>query len=169
MFFHGTGYIIPEGWPKCKDVVFKTRMVEHPTRTVLQPLDPGQMDTCCETDESFFFTRLAYIAIVAAVTVMAEGYTILENFIQKDGFVLTSLLSTYLIPTVQDVPEKVNSVILEYADPIGPYFIAYIQIRSSLSGLINPWPATLRAAIIGLTASSSNVRTVMCSPPRNRY
>lgn len=53
--------------------------------------------------------------------VQASGYTILENFIQRDGFVLTPFLSTYLIPTVQDVPEQVKSVILEYADPIGPY------------------------------------------------
>jgi CO/xanthine dehydrogenase Mo-binding subunit len=53
--------------------------------------------------------------------VQATGYAILENFIQKDGFVLTPMLSTYLIPTVQDVPDEVKSVILEYADPIGPY------------------------------------------------
>jgi CO/xanthine dehydrogenase Mo-binding subunit len=53
--------------------------------------------------------------------VQAEGYTILENFIQKDGLVLTPYFSTYLIPTVDDVPERVKSVILEYADPIGPY------------------------------------------------
>ena len=53
--------------------------------------------------------------------VQATGYTILENFIQKDGYVLTPHLSTYLIPTVHDVPDQVKSVILEYADPIGPY------------------------------------------------
>jgi len=53
--------------------------------------------------------------------VQAMGYAILENFIQKDGFVLTPLLSTYLIPTVQDVPDQIKAVILEYADPIGPY------------------------------------------------
>ena len=53
--------------------------------------------------------------------VQATGYTILENFIQRDGFVLTPYLSTYLIPTVQDVPDHVKSIILEYADPIGPY------------------------------------------------
>jgi CO/xanthine dehydrogenase Mo-binding subunit len=53
--------------------------------------------------------------------VQAAGYAILENFIQRDGFVLTPLLSTYLIPTVQDVPEQVKAVILENADPIGPY------------------------------------------------
>jgi CO/xanthine dehydrogenase Mo-binding subunit len=53
--------------------------------------------------------------------VQASGYAILENFIQRDGFVLTPLLSAYLIPTVHDVPDQVKSVILEYADPIGPY------------------------------------------------
>ncbi len=53
--------------------------------------------------------------------VQATGYAILENFIQRGGFVLTPYLSTYLIPTVQDVPDSVKSVILEYADPIGPY------------------------------------------------
>ena len=53
--------------------------------------------------------------------VQASGYAILENFIQKDGFVKTPFLSTYLIPTVNDVPGQVKSVILENADPIGPY------------------------------------------------
>jgi CO/xanthine dehydrogenase Mo-binding subunit len=53
--------------------------------------------------------------------VQATGYAILENFIQRGGFVLTPYLSTYLIPTVQDVPDTVKSIILEYADPIGPY------------------------------------------------
>jgi CO/xanthine dehydrogenase Mo-binding subunit len=53
--------------------------------------------------------------------VQATGYAILENFIQKDGIVLTPYLSTYLIPTVDDIPGKVKSVIEEYADPLGPY------------------------------------------------
>jgi len=53
--------------------------------------------------------------------VQATGYALIENFIQRDGYVLTSMLSNYLIPTVQDIPENVKSVILEYADPIGPY------------------------------------------------
>ncbi len=49
--------------------------------------------------------------------VQASGYAILENFIQRDGFVLTPLLSTYLIPTVQDVPEQVKAVILGICRP----------------------------------------------------
>ncbi len=53
--------------------------------------------------------------------VQAAGYVLMENYVQKDGYVLSDKLSTYLIPTVLDVPEVVESLILEYPDPIGPY------------------------------------------------
>ncbi len=58
---------------------------------------------------------------VEGAVVQAAGYGLMENFVQRDGQVLTSTLSTYLIPTSVDVPEEVESIILEYADPIGPY------------------------------------------------
>ena len=58
---------------------------------------------------------------IEGAVVQAAGYTVTENFIQKDGYVLTDKLSNYLIPTVLDVPDQVQSLILEYADPIGPY------------------------------------------------
>lgn len=53
--------------------------------------------------------------------VQAEGYALLENFIMRDGYVLTDQLSTYLIPTVLDVPEAVETVIVEVPDPRGPW------------------------------------------------
>ena len=53
--------------------------------------------------------------------VQAAGYVILENFVQKDGYVQTQHLSTYLIPTILDVPERIHPLILEYPDPIGPW------------------------------------------------
>jgi len=53
--------------------------------------------------------------------VQAAGYTILENFVQKDGIPQSKTLSTYLIPTILDIPDQVVSEILEYPDPIGPY------------------------------------------------
>jgi CO/xanthine dehydrogenase Mo-binding subunit len=53
--------------------------------------------------------------------VQAAGYAILENFVQKDGYVQTQHLSTYLIPTILDVPERVQPLILEYPDPRGPF------------------------------------------------
>lgn len=58
---------------------------------------------------------------IEGAIVQAAGYAILENFIQKDGEVITDKLSTYLIPTVLDIPEKVVSYILEHPDPIGPF------------------------------------------------
>jgi len=53
--------------------------------------------------------------------VQAAGYAILENFVEKEGKVQTSTLSTYLVPTILDIPKHVDSVILEYPDPNGPW------------------------------------------------
>lgn len=58
---------------------------------------------------------------VEGAVVQAAGYAILENFVQKAGVTQSRHLSTYLIPGVLDIPERVQSVILEYPDPIGPY------------------------------------------------
>ena len=51
----------------------------------------------------------------------AQGYALMENFVMKDGRVLTDQLSTYLIPTVLDVPEEVIPVIVEFPDDRGPW------------------------------------------------
>ncbi len=58
---------------------------------------------------------------IEGAIVQAAGYGVLENFIQRDGKVLTSTLSTYLIPTVLDIPDRIDSIILEYPDPRGPW------------------------------------------------
>ena len=58
---------------------------------------------------------------IEGAIVQAGGYALLENFIQKDGVPQTRHLSTYLIPTVLDIPEHIESIILEYPDPIGPW------------------------------------------------
>jgi CO/xanthine dehydrogenase Mo-binding subunit len=51
----------------------------------------------------------------------AAGWATCENFIVEAGRVMTPHLSTYLIPTVADVPEQVQSVIVEHPDPRGPW------------------------------------------------
>ncbi len=53
--------------------------------------------------------------------VQALGYVLTENFIDDGGYVKTDKLSTYLIPTVQDVPPVMESIILENPDPNGPW------------------------------------------------
>ena len=61
------------------------------------------------------------IGQIEGAVVQAAGYTILEDFNQEGGYVQTQHLSTYLIPTVLDIPERVHSLILEYPDPLGPF------------------------------------------------
>jgi CO/xanthine dehydrogenase Mo-binding subunit len=58
---------------------------------------------------------------VEGAVVQAVGYALYEHLISEDGVIKNPYLSNYLIPTVGDIPRKVESVILEYADPIGPW------------------------------------------------
>jgi CO/xanthine dehydrogenase Mo-binding subunit len=51
----------------------------------------------------------------------AVGYALLENFQMRDGKILTPYFSNYLLPTARDMPTQVVPVILELADPNGPY------------------------------------------------
>jgi CO/xanthine dehydrogenase Mo-binding subunit len=58
---------------------------------------------------------------IEGAVVQAVGYAVMEHLISQEGRIRNPYLSTYLIPTVLDVPVEVKSVILEYADPIGPW------------------------------------------------
>jgi len=53
--------------------------------------------------------------------VQAQGYVLQENFIARGGYVLTDQLSTYLIPTILDIPEQIESVVVEIPDERGPW------------------------------------------------
>jgi CO/xanthine dehydrogenase Mo-binding subunit len=58
---------------------------------------------------------------IEGAVIQAAGYAITENFITKNGHILTDQLSTYLIPTVLDIPDVVESVIVEVPEPNGPF------------------------------------------------
>ena len=58
---------------------------------------------------------------VEGAVVQAQGYVILENLVVSEGRILNPHLSTYLIPTVLDIPEHVETILLEHPDPIGPW------------------------------------------------
>ncbi|MCE9647669.1 MAG: xanthine dehydrogenase family protein molybdopterin-binding subunit [Chloroflexi bacterium] len=58
---------------------------------------------------------------VEGAVVQAHGYAMLEDYKTKDGKVLTDQFSTYLIPTIWDIPESVESVLVEVPDPNGPW------------------------------------------------
>jgi CO/xanthine dehydrogenase Mo-binding subunit len=58
---------------------------------------------------------------IEGAVVQATGYTLLEDWKKKDARVKTDRFSTYLIPTVKDIPDEMISVVMEEADPTGPY------------------------------------------------
>ncbi len=53
--------------------------------------------------------------------VQALGYALQEDFKTDRGRVLTDKFSTYLIPTVLDVPDQLDALIVEVPDPNGPF------------------------------------------------
>jgi CO/xanthine dehydrogenase Mo-binding subunit len=58
---------------------------------------------------------------VEGAIVQATGYALQENFIQDASGVRTKTLSTYLIPTVLDIPEEIKTILLEVPDSNGPW------------------------------------------------
>jgi CO/xanthine dehydrogenase Mo-binding subunit len=53
--------------------------------------------------------------------VQAYGYAVTENLQLENGRIRNPTLSTYLIPGILDIPERVEHVILEVPDPLGPW------------------------------------------------
>ncbi|GHO96653.1 carbon-monoxide dehydrogenase large subunit [Reticulibacter mediterranei] len=51
----------------------------------------------------------------------ALGYALLEELQIQDGHILTPYFSTYLLPTVRDMPAEIIPVVLELADTNGPF------------------------------------------------
>ena len=49
------------------------------------------------------------------------GWATTENFIEKDGYPLTKTLSTYLVPTIVDIPDEFEAIVIENPEPHGPW------------------------------------------------
>ncbi len=81
----------------------------------------------------------------------ALGYALTENFIVRDGKMLTPYFSTYLLPTTLDVPAEIVPVILEHADPHGPY-----GARGVAEMPLVPFAAAVAAAIYDATGAWLN-------------
>jgi len=52
---------------------------------------------------------------------MGLGYALMEEFIQEEGLVRTPSFAEYQIPTVLDMPREIVPLIVEVAEPTGPY------------------------------------------------
>ncbi|MCC7117257.1 MAG: xanthine dehydrogenase family protein [Anaerolineales bacterium] len=83
------------------------------------------------------------IGQIEGAIVQAHGYAVLEDFKTKNGLPLTDRFSTYLIPTILDIPEKVESELLEIEDPNGPWGargvgeIPYLPVAPAIAAAIH--------------------------------
>jgi len=75
----------------------------------------------CADDAGKAINPRQVVGQIEGAIVQAHGYTLLEDFRVHKGQVLTPNLSTYLIPGVYDIPEQVESIIVEAPHPLGPY------------------------------------------------
>ena len=101
---------------------------------------------------------------IEGAVVQALGWTHLENFVTRGGHVLSSHFSTYLIPSALDIPDQVESVIVENPDPHGalgirgmaemPFLVAAPAVVAAIHDATGVWvndlpitPERLRAKL----------------------
>jgi CO/xanthine dehydrogenase Mo-binding subunit len=118
--------------------VAEAAAVEVDTETGLVRL----LEVICADDVGKAVNPLQVQGQIEGAIVQAAGYVLLEDFKQEGGMVQTPHLSTYLIPTVLDVPERVQSLVLEYPDPLGPFGARGMGEMPYL-----PLPAAITAAV----------------------
>jgi CO/xanthine dehydrogenase Mo-binding subunit len=82
------------------------------------------------------------IGQIEGAIVQAHGYTILEDFRTEKGYVLNPNFSTYLIPGVYDIPERVDSIIVEDPHPDGPF-----GVRGMAEMPYLPYAAAIASAV----------------------
>ncbi len=58
---------------------------------------------------------------IEGAVIQAHGYTLTENLQVVNGKIANPRFSGYLIPGIMDIPLQVESIILEYPDPNGPW------------------------------------------------
>lgn len=75
----------------------------------------------CADDVGQAINPQQVVGQIEGAIVQAHGYTLLEDFRVEQGRVLTPNFSTYLIPGVYDIPEQIDSLIIEAPHPDGPY------------------------------------------------
>jgi len=103
---------------------------------------------------------------VEGAIVQAHGYVLSENLQVVEGAIRNPRFSSYLIPGIGDVPGEVETVVLELADPVGPFgargvaempYITYapavIAALHDATGVwFNEFPLTPSRVLAGLKA-----------------
>jgi len=109
---------------------------------------------------------------IEGAIVQAHGYVLSENLQVVDGMISNPRFSSYLIPGIGDVPVAVDSVVLELADPLGPFgargvaempFITYAPavvaaVHDATGVWFNEFPLTPSRVLAGIRAANATQR-----------
>jgi CO/xanthine dehydrogenase Mo-binding subunit len=107
---HGTPHVVFSPVVQAAAVDVDTETGQVAVRRIVTAVDVGRAINPAQVEGQ-----------VGGAVVQAVGYATLERFVTQDGRILTSTLSTYLVPTVLDVPPSVESIVVEHPDPVGPW------------------------------------------------
>jgi len=91
---------------------------------VVVDVDTGHLrveSVVCAVDVGKAINPDLVVGQIEGAVVQAHGYAVTERLVSDHGKVLNPHLSTYLIPGIGDIPEQVESVIVEIPDPRGPW------------------------------------------------
>jgi len=75
----------------------------------------------CADDVGKIINRINLEGQIEGAVIQAFGYSLMEYLQLRDGRVITPYLSQYLIPGIRDIPDFVDSVLVEVPDPHGPW------------------------------------------------
>lgn len=75
----------------------------------------------CADDVGQVINRTLVEGQVEGAVVQALGYAVMEDLQLKNGRIVNPSFSQYLMPGIKDIPTKVESVLVEVPDPIGPW------------------------------------------------
>ncbi len=78
--------------------------------------------------------------------VQAHGYAVTEDLHIQAGRILNPHLSTYLMPGIRDIPDRIHSVVVEEQDPLGPW-----GVRGMAEMPFIPYAAAVNAALYDAT------------------
>lgn len=134
------------------------------------------LDVVCAQDVGRAINPQQIEGQIEGAIAQAYGYALLEDFRQEGGYIQTDSLRTYLVPTTLDVPERCESLILEFPDPNGPWgargmgempFIPFTPaLLAALHDATGVWfdelPVTAERMVAGVAAR----KTAECCAPR---
>ena len=108
-------------------------------------IDTGHIvvhEVVCAVDVGRAINPAMIIGQIEGGVVQGHGYAVTENLQVHAGRIVNPRLSTYLIPGILDVPERVRAVILEESDPRGPW-----GVRGMAEVPLIPYAPALVAAL----------------------